>query len=458
MATKKNYFIFSTITFLIFSTIIFFSCVSTQVDGKQNKTTKIKNKNYSTFEEEPFYIQNSNLFVQKKLSNGINLVIKKSTNQKNCALTLVIDRDKNFQTLDKSGIEEITFDVMMCGTKKYSQLYISSLEYTDSTKIKTKVNSDFLEYSFTSQKEKLDFIIPIFAQILKAPKLDKQDFEQRYSEKKQLLKDEKQEIKLLQNVYNVLNKYDEYFVAPFVLEQTNISYNDVVNCHKSFLNAKKIKIFASGNFSDKDADDLYNLLNENFGKLQSFFYEPKVAKKQIFNVDEFYNKNFNFVKNKKLRNLILIYNIPLYATQEYLSYGILSLYLDDCFFDLIKQKNNDVLDAGCAIILGKPNLGIISVYNIGEKNNNSILESINHVNLEILKKKIENYKTIYTSFIMSSELIAEKTVRQMILSDYYANDALEYIKFPFYINSLTFENIQQVFDKTLSSGMLLFEE
>ena len=63
------------------------------------------------------------------------------------------------------------------------------------------------------------------------------------------------------------------------------------------------------------------------------------------------------------------------------------------------------------------------------------------------EKKLDSYKRIYTSFVMNSEIKAEKTLDQMASSLVYCGDAKEYLKRPYKISKITAAQVREVFDK-----------
>ena len=133
---------------------IFIAAACTSTNNFNLHGTAVKSKIYSSVEEEPFFSQNCNSFFEEKLSNNIPVVIKKSKYQKNCSLALLIESDEIPDKEKKSGIEEITLELMKLGTLEYSNLYISSLEYTDLTKFTSSVHSDFFAIRHCISKRK----------------------------------------------------------------------------------------------------------------------------------------------------------------------------------------------------------------------------------------------------------------------------------------------------------------
>ncbi len=439
--TAKKTKIFS-LFICFFIAIVLASCASNRQSnyGKY----KIAPKNYNSIDEEPFYVQNENSFLERKLSNGIPVIIKKSKNQNNCALRLVIKTIPLSNPIKKSGLEELTLNMMTQGTEKYSSLYISSLEYAQSTVFTVNVNPDFLEYGISSTKENLETVIPIFADTFKTPLLNQESFEKYYHHNDKTL-----QVTFLTQVYDILNQEDSYFSPGYLTNESEISLKEISDYHSTMLNASRISIIASGNFLDSEIDALVQSLENQFGKLQSYFFPEKKPLKQ------------KVQEPPKLQILENIPNVPIFAlgifdlpvplSQEYICFGILSLYLDDFLYLNLKEKNNVVLDAGIGILLSKSAKGLISIYDISTKKNVSVFDSLSDnlnsfLSLDSIEKKLDSYKRIYTSFVMSCELSSEKTLDQMSRSLIYQNDAKEYIKRPYQINKITAEEIRHFYE------------
>ena len=420
----------------MFFSIVLIGCAS--VRQNESGGVRVKTLTYSTIDEEPFYVQNADCFVEKKLSNGIPVVVKKSKNQKDCGVRLVIDTVPVQNPRKKAGLESITFEMMKKGTEKYSPLYISSLEYTDSTKFISKVHQDYIEYGIISQKENLSSVLDVFTQVYRKPLMTEDSFNEIYAEAKQHVSP------VLSNLYNTLNSIDPYFTSTAVTDQSDITYKDTLNYHQGMLNSSRIKIIASGNFSDEEVTDLVNSLEVHFSSIKKASYTSKNPSKQKLMADGILSDSMSV--NKSPFCYIGFSPVPYPLSNEYLTFGILSLYLDDSLYSLLKEKYGYASDAGCGVILCKSCIALISIYDAPQKKKidlaclNELVDELTEIEIE---KKLEYYKRIYTSFVMNSESSAEKTLDQMASSLIFTGSASEYIKRPFAISKITAGQIRK---------------
>ena len=427
----------------IFSLLFLCGCTSTsQVSSYSG--TRIKPISYSSLDEEPFYAHNQDSFVEKKLSNGIPVIIKKSKNQNSCGVRLVIDSVPLSDPIKKAGLEDITLNMLKKGSARYSSLYISSLEYTDSTFFTSKVHVDFLEYGILTQKESLPSVIEVFASTYKFPVLSLEEFEKLTSDENRLKSD------LLYQLYGILNKQNKYFAPLMFTEQSEISYKDVVDYHNGLQNGARIKIIASGNFNDEDADELIKLLEKNFASLKQFKYIKKYPGKAMLEADKrlYQVENYNNAPVCALG----FSEIPEPLTDDYLSYGILSLYLDDLLYNAIREKYSMASDAGCGVLLSNGNLGLISIYDISlmKINIENVMKAVEDgLSEQIIEKKLDSYKRVYVSFIMNSEFSSDKTLDQMALGLVYKNDAKDYIKRPFRVYKISAESVRKIYEECI---------
>lgn len=456
--SKKYNFFLCFVIFLCFLAL-FSSCSSVPSE----KATRIKPIYYSSLDNEPFFVQNENLFIKRHLSNGIPVVIKKSINQKDCSINLVINSLENEISQTKSGIAEVTLDLLKCGTQKYNSNYIQSLSYAESINIKSFVHNDYYEYRFVCPKEKINSYINVFSESFKTPLLSSSDFEKIIELKIKDLTENINEKALLELIYNYLNKDGSYINYPFYSTKSKINFKDVVNFHNSLLNANRIMIFVSGNFSDTDIPILYETLNQNFGKIKSKAIQKKQATNNSLDFNKISAINFSIEENsltinssKNKKNILGLYNIPLYCSSEYINYAIASLLIDDLFYK--ELKSNAIQDIGTGNILGNPNIGVISIYGatLDFDYKNLLERLLNKMSIEYINSNLGSIKDVYTSFIMSTELSSEKTVNQMTRSFIYNSDATNYIRFPFYINRATCDQVKMAIDNSIKKGIAWF--
>ena len=78
------------------------------------------------------------------------------------------------------------------------------------------------------------------------------------------------------------------------------------------------------------------------------------------------------------------------------------------------------------------------------------------MSIEYINSNLGSIKDVYTSFIMSTELSSEKTVNQMTRSFIYNSDATNYIRFPFYINRATCDQVKMAIDNSIKKGIAWF--
>lgn len=454
---KKN-FIKNFVFFIILPSflIIFSSCATNSNAGSQARVSGTKIQAAAqTLEQDQFYIINRDSFTERKLSNGIPVIIKKSFNQKNCVVRLVFDRTPTFSGLKNSGVEQVTLELLKAGTKTYSPLYISSLEYTDATKFSGRVHCDYLEFEMNTVREKAPDMASLLAQMLKAPLLNEEDFKEILAFKKAELQKSDEGKNLLEKIYRDLNSIDSYYDIPFMTEESQIKYSDVVSCHRELVNASRIKILASGNFTDEDIAALIDSLNKNFSDIKSAKFSKKNTALKKFPMDEL--KKLRAASDEENRNAAIgVFTIPDIADDQYLSYGLMSLYLDDMLYSQLKEKYSCAGDAGSGIVRAKPAFGTICIYDISQKKDVKPLVKdyiVQNMQTEQINKKLEQYKRIYTSVIQSCEFSASKSVEQMTLSLVYSGDAKSYISKPFKISKLTAEDVKAAFDSTVAEGI-----
>lgn len=438
--------------FLIFAVIFaafFTGCASTKVSSK----TQIKDLSYDSLEQEPFYNQCKDDFIEKTLSNGIPVVIKKSMDQKNSGVRILFDREKS--SLSMSGIEQLTLSMMMQGSAKHSSLYISSLEYTDQTFFTSQVHSDYLEYGLISTKDKINSMLKIFAETVKQPLMDSGDFSRVTDSfnKRSLEENKKSNLVLLKKLKQKLYEADDYFVPDFYSEESFIRYKDVINYHKGLLNSRKIKIIATGNFTNEEAETLLKTISDLFSSIPQGKKAVKSNKESV-DFSSIKNSVFENSTDDKRIHAIGVYNIPEKNSSEYVKYALTSLYTDDILYQQIRVKYGFASAIGTGAITGSPSIGLISIYDINAASDISrtVKTALETIPEEAqVSRKLNQYKRFYVSTVVSSNASAEKTLNQMGESFIYFGDAKKYIEKPFQIYSVKPADIIEMY-KNIFTG------
>ncbi|WP_191014100.1 M16 family metallopeptidase [Treponema zioleckii] len=409
----------------------------------------------SSPKSEPYYDNNINDFSYAKLSNGINVVFKKNVGSKIAVARMLIEGGVPFISPEKSGLEDITLQLMLHGSKNYPYADLQKLSYDKSFSIGASSGKDFSAVALVCIKRDIEETLGIFADNILNPLFLEKDFEQQMTDEKASVHRTLASPESLLSLSIAKNVYKNHQYASFTsaTEESlkNIKLDDVKNLHKELLNSKRISFVIVGNFSSDEQSKITSILDKYFGSLQEKPYARPEISDLTCNGENVYISN---EQAGEIGYIAGIFKCPERTSEEYVPFAITEMYLDDILFAEVREKHSALYSVGCGIIGGRKLLGAISLYKVTEKENikkivYDALNSFPKTEAEI-EEKLDNYKNKYITSLFSSSQNSSGIASNISSSLIYRDSATQYLHRSAEVQAVTAKQILAVYKKYFS--------
>ena len=131
------------------------------------------------------------------------------------------------------------------------------------------------------------------------------------------------------------------------------------------------------------------------------------------------------------------------------------MYLDDIFFEKVREEAGAVYSIGTGILGGKELLGAISAYKISDKENINrlIMESINSFPDEKgVEEKLDQYKNKYITTIFGASQNSTGVAANIINSMEYSGDPAAYLKRSSQVVNVKPQDVVKAYKKYLAQN------
>lgn len=426
--------------------------------------TKI-NLEVNSLEEEPYYIKNSQTFTQFTLKNGIPVCIKKVPSARTTSLRIVFLAQPLKSPETSGGIAEVCFLQMLYGNSKYSQDEIYTFEYTQQTDFYYKLHRDYYEYGVTTTKDRILKMADVLSSTMLNPRMETKDFLEVYDDCRRFHNNSilTSRMQVLSKINKDLFVKDKYFMPLNYTAETKFSASDVKNFQQNLLNASRIKILATGNFSDKDIEDLKKKITDDYSVLKAKGYtklDPALTQEQYSKALESLNKENIISRSQEQKNCALgIYPVPAFDSPDYEAYAVLSLMADDVLYSGLKDHSQSVSSCGTGLFTGLLNTGVISLTDVSEtravvtKAQNLLKGTLT---AEYIQSKLDYYKNVCIGLLSSQDAVSQAVCDKMTVSQVYFNDPAKYIERSFKVRKLTAQQVIDVYNRTIGKNIVWY--
>lgn len=407
----------------------------------------------STFNGEPYYDDNIGDFAETSLSNGIPVVFKKNSNSKICAFRMLFDGGVALYPENKSGLDAVTFDLMLHGSKKYPYSKMQQMGYQKTFSVSSSSGKDYSVASFNCIQRDFDEVLDLFADSIMNPLLQESDFKQIMTDNasaiQRRLSDPSSVLGL--EISKAIYSGHPYKTSAAVNEKSlnSISLADVKKNHEVLLDSSRIKFVVVGNIDKTERERIILLLESYFGSIAHGGY----SKPDVPVVSAAKGANYGSCEQAGETGYVAgIFNIPNRDDDEYFAFALASMYLDDILFSEVREKNSAVYSIGTGVVGGKNLLGVLSVYKATEQENlkNMIQNAIKQFPSDKeVERKLSEYKNKYITSIFESSQNASGIAANIITSLEYYGAATQYLHRSARVQAVQWQNVVSAYKKYL---------
>jgi zinc protease len=374
--------------------------------------------------EDPYYADTITDFSQAALSNGIPVIFKKNPASQICVVQLVIDGGTPLVSRDDGGLEDVTLNLMLHGSGSYPYAVIQKLSYDESFSFSSSSGRDYSVAGFRCIKKSFDRIWPVFADSIRNPVFAETDFKIIMTEAAESVKNTQNDPSslLMQTVKDLAYTDHPYASSDDVTERSlnTITLEKVRAHYAEMMNAARLSIVVTGNFSEAEIKPLVARIDESFGSIERRpFSRPAIPPLKVTGSavkvpcrtagDTGYAAGY--------------FACPSRDDPAYISFAIATMYLDDILFARVREQHGAVYSIGTGVLSGRTSLGIISVYKATEQAHlkEYIEDAVNAFPDEKgIEEKLDQYKNKYITTLFETSQNAAGVAGNIIASlEYY---------------------------------------
>ncbi|MGI5058195.1 M16 family metallopeptidase [Treponema pectinovorum] len=444
---KKNKIfnlIFAFALFLFFA-FDFSSCASSQNIEKSSRNRRQANNRVEVKD-----------FVTLNLSNGIPVIFKKTPPSQIFTLRFIFEGGTPLVPKEKSGLEDLTLDLMFHGGKNYSYDDIQKMQYDMSFSLTSSAGRDYSVAGIQCLKKDLDSVISIFVDGILTPSFAQSDFQNLIVNSRQRLAstiaDPSGQLGLeLEKAAFARTSYSSS-VSLTKESIDKINLEDIKAHHKKLLDCQRIKIVVVSDFNETEQKNFIQKLSLYFSSIKKGEYKEPLIQKIAVSGDDLYFKN----ENAGTSGYALAYfACPNRYEKDYIPFALCLMYLDDILFAEVREKAGAVYSVGSGVLTSKSMLAVISAYKVSDNKNikSLINEAIkkfpdeNHI-----EEKLEQYKNKYLTTLFSSSKNSRGLASNVITSLEYSGKADSYLNRPEQVKSVTAKDIELAYKKYIFQG------
>ena len=354
-----------------------------------------------------YYESNAGDFSTETLSNGIPVVFKQNGSGRLCVLRMVIDGGATLVPPEKSGLEDVTLEMLQYGSERYSYAEIQRLRYEQSFSISASAGYDYSVYGFRCIETYADGVLDIFADSVLNPLLGEEDFAKvmaEYAEGVQRTMTDPS------GLLGVTTRAAAFAGHPYASQPTPtqdslraITLDDVRLHYQTLLDARRLSFVVVGDLSAGRRKAIAERLEAAFGAIPAGDYErPDVPALAVRGATVY--KRLEQAGDSG-------YAFGYYACPDradsaaYVPYALASMFIEDALFAQVREKYGAVYSAGTGIIGGRRLFGVISVYRASKPDDllRHIYEAIDAFpDEEGVAQRLDQYKNKYITTVFST--------------------------------------------------------
>lgn len=412
-------------------------------------------------------------FFKTSLSNGIPVVIKESrTDNSQTSFSIIIDGGSSCQSEETAGIDSLIFSTLRL-----------SVPETASYKLFDECTADYSLLNFSCGKKTFEASLSDFMSQFMSKSLSADFFASAADDANSKVTD----VHLIpehfvQKIRSQIFSGMPYAVSPFPTEKSiqTITYADADRRFAGMKDSSHIKIAAVGDFDEKSAARLILNLEKSFGNLERIPNTSfgKSAASEVKNrteketplpaikngIQKISRDNFitdetvlDQFEAKDLNRSLAVgcFLSPNYSDSDYAAFALATMVYDNLLRHELLGIHNMAFSAGCGILPGKIQLGLISIFET-DNTESAVQEAKNATAVfpfpPDLDRVLSQYKRSYINQIVQPLHSSLSEMQMLVTSWIYFDDAESYTRRPALVNAVSASEVCAAFEKYIKSA------
>src|SRR5574344_246709 len=403
---------------------------------------------------DPYYADNIKDFTKTALSNGIPVVFKKNEASQICVFRLVIDGGTPLVKPELSGLEDITLQMMLHGSKNYAYSDIQKITYNESASFQSSAGKDYSIAGFRCIERSFDTMYEIFTYSISNPLFSEKDFKTIMTEQAETVQNKQTDPSSLLAAALEKNAYagHQYESSADITDKSikNITLKDVQSHYEKMIDASRLSIVIVGNFDQEKEKAITEKLESSFGSIQKKEYVRPAVSHLAVSGETVYE---SCKAAGETGYAFGYFACPSRNDSDYIPFAIATMFVDDSLFDQVREQHGAVYTIGTGVMPGKTSLGIISVYKATEKEHlkEYIEQAIDSFPDEKgVEEKLDQYKNKYITSLFEASQNAGGIAANIISSQEYYGEPEQYLNRARMVRAVTSAQVVAAYKKDLA--------
>ncbi len=408
----------------------------------------------SSSSKSAYYEDNISDFFEYTLSNGIPVALKNNTGSQIAVIRVIFEGGTANLSKEESGLENLTLELMLHGSKKYPYQTIKRLSFDKSFGLTKSSSREFSTAGFTCIKRDIFEALDILSDSIQNPLFNENDFEQLYRLEEDGVQSSKTEPEavLASTISDTIFENHPYASETHATEKSlkNLSLKAVKNHYASLVNASRMKIVCVGSFSQSEREDIFEKLNESFGEIEQKSFEKKAIPK--IQITEGTVREV-CAEAGSTGYATGFFSCPERTDFDYVPYVIATMFVDDAIFRIVREENGAVYSAGTGVMGASRFVGAVSLFKATkfEELGKIVRASFADFpkNEKEVSKKLDQYKNQFITQVFDNSRTAGGIASNITASWIFRDSPSDYLKRPSEVESITAKDVLEAYQKYL---------